>query len=239
MKICYIVAMEAEAAPFVERYQVEKVEGFFSPLPCLLYRKELPGGHSLYVVIHGTQHGSSLVGCEVASLTAVKAIEMLHPDIVINSGTCGAFNSKGAEIGKVYIGHSVMFHDRRVMGDDEWGTQTLGNYPLAVLSADVAGALHLPMGKVTTGSSLDMQPCDLKIIEENNGELKDMEAAAIAFVCSLYGVPCMLVKAVTDLVDSGADTFEEFCQNLRKASEALSIENNRIVDYLVKGGKAE
>ena len=37
MKICYIVAMEAEATPFIEKYGVEKIEDFFKPLPCLLY----------------------------------------------------------------------------------------------------------------------------------------------------------------------------------------------------------
>lgn len=232
MKICYIVAMEAEAALFVERFQVEKVEGAFHPLPCLLYRKDLDGGDTLYVVVNGTQHGSSLIGCEAASVTAVKAIETLHPDLVINSGTCGAFRKNGAEIGKVYIGNSVMFHDRRVMGDDEWGTQALGNYALSPRSEEIARALSLPMGKVTTGSSLDIQPCDLHIIEENHGELKDMEAAAIAFVCSLFDIPCLLVKSVTDLIDGGADTLEEFRRNLRTASENLSKVNIRIVDYL-------
>lgn len=233
MNICYIVAMEAEAAPFVERFNVEKVEGAFHPLPCILYQKQLDREHVLNIVVNGTQHGSSLIGCEAATLTTIKAIETLQPDIVINSGTCGAFKKYGAEIGKVYIGSGVMFHDRRVMGDDEWGTQALGNYALSARSKEVADALGLEMAKVTTGSSLDMQPCDLQIIEENGGRLKDMEAAAVAFVCSLLKVPCMLVKSVTDLVDGGVDTFEEFSRNLHKASHELSKVNVKLVEYLV------
>ena len=233
MNICYIVAKEDEAAPFVDRFNVEKVEGAFNPLPCILYQKKLHGEHVLNIVVNGTQHGSSLVGCEAATLTTIKAIETLQPDIVINSGTCGAFKKYGAEIGKVYIGSGVMFHDRRVMGDDEWGTQTLGNYPLSERSKEIADALALEMAKVTTGSSLDMQPCDLQIIEENGGRLKDMEAAAVAFVCSLMKVPCLLVKSVTDLVDGGVDTFEEFSRNLHKASHELSKVNVKLVDYLV------
>ena len=108
------------------------------------------------------------------------------------------------------------------MGDDEWGTQALGNYPLSERSKEIADALALEMAKVTTGSSLDMQPCDLQIIEENGGCLKEMEAAAVAFVCSLMNVPCLLVKSVTDLVDGGVDTFEEFSRNLHKASHELN-----------------
>ena len=233
MKICYIVAMEAEATPFIEKYHVEKVENFFNPLPCILYKKDLTADDTLYIVINGTQHGSSLVGCEAASITALKAIETLHPDLVINSGTCGAFKKNGADIGHVYIGNAVMFHDRRVMGDDEWGTQALGNYKLWSESAKIAEALNMKMGKVTTGSSLDIQPCDLEIIEENNGELKDMEAAAVAFVCSLLNTPCLLIKSVTDLIDGGENTLEEFRKNLSLASSELSKKNIMLVEHLL------
>lgn len=234
MKICYIVAMEAEAQPFVEKFGVQKIEGAFDPLPCQLYEHQLSKEDSLYIVVNGRQHGSSLIGCEAASITVLKAIETIHPDLVVNSGTCGAFKKNGAEIGKVYIGNGVMFHDRRVMGDDKWYTQSIGNYPLSNRSAEIAEALNMPMGKVTTGSSLDIQPCDLKVMEQHGGELKDMEGAAVAFVCSLMNVPCMLVKSVTDLIDGGENTFEEFSRNLSLASEELSKANVKIVEYLTR-----
>ncbi len=233
MKICYIVAMEAEAKPFVEKFGVEKVESAFGKLPCLLYQHRLSEKDSLYIVVNGQQHGSSLIGCEAASITTLKAIETIQPDIVINSGTCGAFKKNGAEIGKVYIGNGVMFHDRRVMGDDKWYTQSIGNYRLSARSEEIAAALNMPMGKVTTGSSLDIQPCDLEIMAQHGGELKDMEGAAVAFVCSLLGIPCLLVKSVTDLIDGGENTLDEFLRNLAHASEELSKANVRIVEYLI------
>lgn len=232
--ITYIIAMEQEVAPFIEHYGVEEKKGAFAPLPCELYQKQLNDDTLLSIVINGKQHGSSLVGCEAAAVATLKALETLKPDLVINSGTCGGFKSKGADIANVYIGNGVMFHDRRVPGDDEWGTQALGNYPLYERSAEIAEALGMKMGKVTTGSSLDMQPCDLEIIQENGGELKDMEAAAVAFVCSLMNMPCMLVKSVTDLVDGGEKTYDEFIKNLGKASEALREANIKIIDYLTK-----
>ncbi|MCM1079420.1 MAG: hypothetical protein NC344_10670 [Bacteroidales bacterium] len=233
MKICYIVAMEAEAKPFVEKFGVEKVENAFGELPCQLYSHRLSEDNALYIVVNGKQHGSSLIGCEAASVTTLKAIEELRPDLIINSGTCGAFIKNGAEIGKVYVGNGVMFHDRRVMGDDKWYTQSIGNYRLSDRSAEIAAALGMPMGKVTTGSSLDIQPCDLEVMEQHGGELKDMEGAAVAFVCSLMNVPCILVKSVTDLIDGGENTFEEFSRNLDHASEELSKANVRIVEYLI------
>lgn len=232
-KICYIVAMRAEAKPFIDYFGVELQEGFLAPLPCIVYKGMVEDGE-LYVVLNGEQHGSDLVGCEAASVATMAAISRIAPDIIVNSGTCGGFISEGADIGSVYIGSGVMFHDRRVPGDDEWGTQALGNYTLYDKSKELAIRLGIGMGKVTTGSSLDMQPCDLEIIKANGGQLKDMEAAAVAFVCSLYGVPCVLVKSVTDLCDGGEKTFEEFSRNLAHASEQLKEVNRRLVPELLK-----
>ena len=223
--------MQAEAQPFIDRFGVKEEEGFFAPLPCKLYRAQVDGCE-LDVVLNGQQHGSDLVGCEAASVATLAAIQKLNPDLVINSGTCGAFQKNGAAIGDVYLANAVMFHDRRVPGDDAWGTQALGNYPVYERHAEIAEALGYKQGKVTTGSSLDMQPCDLQIIEENHGELKDMEGAAVAFVCSLFQTPILLIKSVTDLCDSGAETFEVFKQNLAKASQAIADANEKVIRYL-------
>lgn len=232
MKICYIVAMRAEAQPFIEHFGVELQPGFFAPLPCICYRGEVHGSE-LFVVLNGEQHGSDLVGCEAASVATLAAIQKIQPDLVINSGTCGAFKCDGASIADVYLGSAVMFHDRRVPGDDAWGTQALGNYPVYEGVETIAKELGFKLGKVTTGSSLDMQPCDLEIIRANGGQLKDMEGAAIAFVCSLFKTPILFVKSVTDLCDSGAETFEEFSKNLALASQALKEANARVVEYLI------
>ena len=236
MKICYVVAMRAEAQPFIELFNVELQEGFFAPLPCILY-KGMVGDNELYVVLNGAQHDSDLVGCEAASVATLSALQRLQPDLVINSGTCGAFKADGADIADVYIGTGVMFHDRRVPGDDAWGTQALGNYPVWEGSAALAKELGYKTGKVTTGSSLDMQPCDLEIIKANGGQLKDMEGAAVAFVCSLLHVPVLFVKSVTDLCDSGAETFEEFTRNLAHACQTLRDANARIIEHLAASAR--
>lgn len=233
MKICFIIAMQAEAQPFIDRYGVTEEEGFFAPLPCRLYHTVL-NGHELDIVLNGQQHGSDLIGCEAASVATMAAIQALHPDLVINSGTCGAWQKNGAHIGDVYVANGAMFHDRRVSGDDAWGTQSIGNYTVSDRSSEIASALGYKMGKVTTGSSLDLQPCDARIIEENHGELKDMEGAAIAFVCSLYCIPILLVKSVTDLCDSGAETYEEFKKNLSLASHNIADAVARIIAYLTQ-----
>lgn len=233
MKICYIVAMRAEAQPFIEAFGVEIQPGFFSPLPCLCYYGKV-NTSELYIVLNGEQHGSDLVGCEAASVATLAAIQKIQPDLIINSGTCGAFKANGAGIGDVFLGNNVMFHDRRVPGDDAWGTQALGNYPTWEGTKALAEKLGFKLGKVTTGSSLDMQPCDLKIIQENHGELKDMEGAAVAFVASLFKIPILFVKSVTDLCDSGAETYEEFSKNLALACQKLKEANTLVINALAQ-----
>ena len=215
MHICYIIAMQAEAQPFIDAFNVKEQEGAFAPLPCRLYQGEPKAGKKLSIVTLGRQHERDLVGCEAASVATLAAVEKLH------------------DIGNVYVADSVMFHDRRVPGDDDWDTQGLGNYPVWEGSMELAEKLALETGKVTTGSSLDLQPCDEVIIEREGGELKDMEGAAVAFVCSLTGVPVMLVKSVTDLCDDSAPTLEAFLKNLHLASERLAEVNRKAVELLL------
>lgn len=216
----------------IERYGLTEREGVFAPLPCKLYEGTV-GTTTIDVVVNGTEHDSDLVGCEPAAVTTLKAIETLHPDIVISAGTCGAWQRKGASVGEVYIANGVMFHDRRIPGDNAWHTQGLGNYPLWEDSEALAKTLGMPMGKVTTGSSFDLSPEDERVIDENGGELKEMEGAAVAFVCHLTGTPCMLVKAVTNLRDIDAEeNMDTFHENLRQATQALLKANEKIIEIL-------
>lgn len=223
--------MRAEARPFIERYGVELQEDFFAPLPCMLYKGAV-GGCELYVVLNGEQHGSDLIGCEPAVVATMAAIERLKPDIVISSGTCGAWKRYGMSVGEVYLADGVMFHDRRVPGDNAWCTQGLGNYSVYEGTRALAEQLGMPTAKVTTGSSFDMTAEEEAIIDANGGRLKEMEGAAVAFVCSLFHVPVMLVKVVANLRDAEEENMESFQRNLHQASENLMTANARIIEAL-------
>lgn len=51
-------------------------------------------------------------------------------------------------------------------------------------------------------------------------------------MCSLFHVPALFVKAVTNLRDAKEEDMEAFHNNLRRASEELMRANIRIVEYL-------
>lgn len=230
-RICYIVAMRAEAKPFIEHYGVVEQKDFFAPLPCILY-KGVVNGSELFVVLNGAQHDSDLIGCEAAVVATMSAIQRLHPDIVISSGTCGGWQRYGMKVGEVYLGNAVMFHDRRVPGDNAWATQGLGNYPVYEETEAIAQQLGLPTAKVTTGSSFDMTKEEEEIIDANGGRLKEMEGAAVAFVCSLYQIPVMFVKAVCNLRDAEEENMDAFQRNLVRVSQNLNDANIRLISIL-------
>ena len=222
MRICLIFAMRAEAQPIIDYYGLEEQKDFFSPLPTKAYPLPLPNGKGeIYVVLNGVDHDRDLIGCEAAAVTTQVAIQRLQPDLVITCGTCGGWQRYGARVGQTYIADGVMFHDRRVPGDNEWDTQGLGNYPVWEGSWQLAEKLHLPMGKVTTGSSFDLTAEEDAFIDQNGGRLKEMEGAAVAFVCSLYHVPVMLIKAVTNLRDKCDDQINDFQKNMKQATASL------------------
>ena len=247
--------MEAEARPLIEQLKAEEQRDFFAPLPCRLYTSPLPtspkgeesptsgslpsplGGsrrEAVSIVTTGRQHDRDLIGCEAAALATTMAIQRLSPDLVISSGTCGGWARKGMTVGQVYIANGAMFHDRRVPGDNAWDTQGLGNYSVWSGSFSLAERLHLPMGKVTTGSSFDLLPIEDEYIDANGGQLKEMEGASVAFVCSLFRVPVMLVKAVTNLRDAPSDDIKDFQSHLKAVSQRLCQVNMEIVRALAE-----
>ena len=175
-------AMKAEAKPLIEKYNLKEVEGFFAPLPPVLFKGE-HNGKEIFVVLNGQQNGLDLVGCEPATLTAQVLISKLNPDLLINAGTCGAFKENGSEIGDIYLSKApINFHDRRVGDSGGWYEMGVGFYP-CIDASQIASDLGYKLGKCTTGSSLDIAPEDLSLIKQNGGELKD------SMVQCLYNAP--------------------------------------------------
>ena len=67
----------------------------------------------------------------------------------------------------------------------------------------LVAALGLKTGVVSSGNSLNCGPEDRAALDASGASIKEMEGAAIAYVASLYSVPLLAVKAITDIVDGG------------------------------------
>lgn len=144
-------------------------------------------------------HGSDNVGTQAATLMTWLTIDSFQPDLIINAGTAGGMAEKGCETGDVYLSESPFVF-----------MTVAFRYPCLENTASVPfhlwtqqrSPLHWVLkGRISTGDSLDMTETDLEQIRANGSIIKEMEAAAIAWVCRLTNTPMFAIKAITDLID--------------------------------------
>jgi len=262
LRVLVVMAMEAEAAPLVARLGLRPGAGFVTrggrALPMGVWegvgvgamdgargdaRTAAPktasrgAGRAVSLVTSGRDErfGVDAIGTQPAVLAAHLGIERFGPDLVMSAGTAGGFGARGARIGDVYVSDGrVVYHDRRIAidGFDAYG---IGSYP-CVDASEMATALGLKRAVISTGNAIDLPACDLAMMERTGASVKEMEAAAVAWVCGLHGVPFMAVKAITDLLDGEHATEEAFVANLRAASARLTEAMARVLEWLQENG---
>eukprot|EP00904_Undaria_pinnatifida_P000512 jgi/Undpi1/10461/HiC_scaffold_29.g12911.m1 len=231
--VLVIVAMEAEAAPLIERLGLVEDPGKFpSAAPSKCYGGKYKGA-TVNVVTNGKceRFGVDQIGTVAAGLSTWLSLEALKPDLVVNAGTAGGFKAHDTAIGDVFVSTVVNNHDRRIPipGFKELG---IGDHK-AHLTPAMVKELGFKQGAVTTGNSFDHTPTDDAIMAEHDARVKDMEAAAVAWACELHKTPFFCLKVVTDLVDGGGVGEEEFMQNLKAASDSLQEAMPRVLDFVL------
>ncbi len=222
MRVALLFAMHAEAAPVVEALGLTAAASSDPRLGFVQYTGIF---HGLEITLSqngvDARHGVDRIGTQAATLNAYVTLTQRTPDVCINAGTAGGFVKRGASIGDVILSHGVLrFHDRRIPlpGFEDYG---VGSYPSLILPA-LAARLGLREGAISTSDSLDATAECHARMDAHDAHAKEMEAASIAWVCSLLGVPFLALKAITDLVDGEVPTPTEFMQNLQYASTRLS-----------------
>lgn len=222
MNILIYIAMQAEASPIIDALSLLEESNL---LPCALPMRTYTGKderHQYLLVSSGVsaQHQVDNVGSEAAAVGLQAALSVYDADLIINAGTAGGFAQRGANIADVYLGTgSVCYHDHRIdlPKFDAYGA---GDY--ACVNTDkLAQQLGLKQGQISTGCSLGMTAEDLIQMQKNQADCKEMEAAALAWIASLYKMPFLPIKAITDLLDVEVDTPEQFLANLNQANLAL------------------
>lgn len=233
-RVAIVMAMRAEARPVVDALGAHRVPlpEAAGPLPHEWYRATR-GSLQVTVAVNGVDRrfGVDKIGTQPAALNAYVTCVHERPDLLISAGTAGGWARHGTRIGDVFVsdGH-FLFHDRRIdlPGFADYG---VGRYP-AVDARALAAAIGAKTGLVTTSDSLDESDDDRRMIEAHGGHVKEMEAAAVAWVAELLGVPVLALKAITDLVDSPVATVEQFDANLATASARLADRLLAALDFV-------
>eukprot|EP00565_Helicotheca_tamesis_P001939 CAMPEP_0185725778 /NCGR_PEP_ID=MMETSP1171-20130828/1949_1 /TAXON_ID=374046 /ORGANISM="Helicotheca tamensis, Strain CCMP826" /LENGTH=256 /DNA_ID=CAMNT_0028393985 /DNA_START=89 /DNA_END=859 /DNA_ORIENTATION=- len=234
------IAMEAEAAPFVEFLSLKEDNEFFPKVTPFKAFRGLYEECDVTVVTNGKDevHGNGVdnVGTVPAAVATFLALQTITsttsspPDLLINAGTCGGFRRKGAEIGDVFLTTAVANHDRRIPipGFTDYGIGHIKSVDVP----ELANSINAKTGVCTTGNSLDAHDVDEHHMKENDASVKDMEAAAIAWSCELHSVPHFGVKVVTDIVDGEKPTQEEFMENLGSAAKSLQEALPKVIEHV-------
>lgn len=229
-RILLLIAMQTEAEPIIRELGLQKSSPIADrQLPFQSYEIDGPDQH-LFLLVSGTdpRYRVDNIGTQAATLMAYVGIEQFRPDLVISAGTAGGFSARGAQAGTVYLSDAeFLFHDRIVplAGFDEQG---VGHYPAANVRA-LARRLQLPFGKISSGSSFKKDSHQLELILKSGAVAKEMEVAAIAWVCWLKAIPLLAVKSITNLLDRGDASERQFAENFSTATQSLSTELRRVL----------
>lgn len=173
------------------------------------------------------------IGKVNSALSAKAVIDGFKPDLVINSGVAGGV--QGVDICDLFVADGVAYHDVWCGPSTEYGAAF--GYPV-LLTPYAEGVekarTHLKdenvhFGLVCSGDKFISTPMEIEEIKAHFPEALavDMESASIAQTCARYGVPFMIVRAISDTPGSGKniEQYEDFWnkapQNTFRALETI------------------
>lgn len=184
--------------------------------------------HPAWPVITGRLAGASLICCAAGPGTANAAgataalIERYQPQLVLMTGCGGACPGSGLAIGDLTIAAEELFADLGVMTPEGWLDMQEMGLPLVTLEGDrhfnripldgalteqalrCAGSLGL---KPLKGTFATVAACSgttargLELAQRYGVVCENMEGAAAALVCLRYGVPCLEIRGISNLVE--------------------------------------
>jgi 5'-methylthioadenosine nucleosidase len=245
-RVVLVVAMEQEAAPFIRKHGLAQMtpSPFLTGMPMVCYTGRLHGSNNqdsdssssieIFLVWTGRDQRYKVnnVATTAASVATYASLTAFAPvDLVLSAGTAGGFAAVGAAVGDVYLSTKCVFHNRRIPSGADYEEYGFGHFRSPSLPL-LAAACGLKQGVVSTSDSLDHSPIDLELMRGEGAAVKEMEAAAVAWVCQQGHVPFLAVKSITDIVDGPETVDTAFYANLRTASDALQEKLSHILELL-------
>ncbi len=167
--------------------------------------------------------GDRLYVCGVGKVNAAaatqKAIDAGATEIW-NVGVAGGFDSAMA-VGACYVIDRAVEYDFDLaqVNGTRIGVHNERTTPYFACVADFAP--NLPRATLATGDRFNDSKADDATLVDLGATVRDMEGAAVAHVCETNGVPCRMVKCLSDVHGKGSMT-GQYRDNLAKALAALS-----------------
>ena len=129
-------------------------------------------------------------------------IDMFNPDILINLGTCGGFEGKSEIMDIILADKTVIYDIKEAMGDSK---EAIEDYS-TVIDLSWLGNRELPVKvkkSVLVSADRDLIPAETEQLNLlYNAVAGDWESGAIAYVCNRNNKKILILRGVTDLVNS-------------------------------------
>ncbi|MBQ8289017.1 MAG: 5'-methylthioadenosine/adenosylhomocysteine nucleosidase [Clostridia bacterium] len=180
------------------------------------------------------------IGKVAAAICAQAMVDTFHPDVIVNTGVAGGI-ADGLAQGDLVIATDAVQHDfdlslfgyakgyMPVWGKDKGSPSPFpADEALAeklIAAADALG-YHAIRGRIVSGDVF-VADAALKhsLATDFSASAAEMEGAAIAQTAWQNGIPCAIVRAISDLADGSATlSFEEFEQVAAERSAKLLME---------------
>ncbi|MGC9403358.1 5'-methylthioadenosine/S-adenosylhomocysteine nucleosidase [Vibrio genomosp. F10] len=175
------------------------------------------------------------IGKVAAAIGTTILLDEYQPDVVINTGSAGGFDST-LNLGDVVISTEVRHHDADVTAFGYEIGQMAGQ-PAAFLAdsnlMDIAERAlaqmedkHAVRGLICTGDAFVCSAERQAFIRTHFPTViaVEMEASAIAQTCHQFNVPFVVVRAISDVADKESPmSFEEFLPLAAQSSSEMVI----------------
>ncbi|WP_153447726.1 5'-methylthioadenosine/S-adenosylhomocysteine nucleosidase [Vibrio algicola] len=173
------------------------------------------------------------IGKVAASVGTALLIECFQPDVVINTGSAGGFDSS-LNLGDVVISSEVRHHDADVTAFG-YEIGQMAQQPAAFIADEKLIQLteqalatmndtYAVRGLICTGDVFVCTPEKQAFIRQHfpTAVAVEMEAAAIAQTCHQFAKPFVVVRAISDVADKESPmSFDEFLPLAAKSSSAM------------------
>ncbi len=166
-------------------------------------------GHDMYLTLCG-------VGKVNAAICTQRLIDMVSPDVVINSGVAGGVSEK-LHICDLAISDTLTYHDFHPTYVLEKYTPHRSVFPadekLIELAVRAANEYHKTepnfrylVGKIISGDEyVEDKQKTLAFREKYNALCTEMEGAAVAHTAYANGIPFIVMRTISDNADENAD----------------------------------
>ena len=159
-------------------------------------------------------------------------IDRWEPDYLINLGTCGGFQGEIDKGAIILVSKTIIYDIVEKMGDPDEALDYYTTFlDLNWLTEDYPQEI---MKTTLISADRDLDPEEIPALRNKFGAVAgDWESGAIAYIASLNGTKCLILRGVTDIVGTvGGEADEDidiFIHNTREVLEKLV---NALPDWL-------